>query len=126
VLLIDDDEALGALLTEYLDQFGFMVRTVPRPDDGLEALAADPPDIVVLDVMLPGMDGFAVCRKVRERALHRHAHRPGGGAGPSWSRAGRHDYLPALEPRASWWRGSAVLRPRGAGSEPRDRVERSR
>jgi two-component system response regulator MprA len=66
VLLIDDDEALGALLTEYLDPFGFAVKAVAQPDDGLHALAADPPDIVVLDVMLPGMDGFAVCRKVRE------------------------------------------------------------
>ncbi len=66
VLLIDDDEALGALLTEYLGQFGFAVKAVAQPDEGFAALAADPPDIVVLDVMLPGMDGFAVCRKVRE------------------------------------------------------------
>src|SRR5262249_58289043 len=66
VLLIDDDEALGALLTEYLDGFGFAVKAVARPEEGLRLLAADPPDIVVLDVMLPGLDGFAVCRKVRE------------------------------------------------------------
>src|SRR3954463_6901107 len=66
VLLIDDDEALGALLTEYLGQFGFAVKAVAHPEEGLAALAADPSDIVVLDVMLPGMDGFAVCRKVRE------------------------------------------------------------
>jgi DNA-binding response OmpR family regulator len=66
VLLIDDDEALGGLLTEYLDQFGFTVKTVTHPDDGLRTLQADPPDILVLDVMMPAMDGFAVCRKVRE------------------------------------------------------------
>src|SRR5262245_14696636 len=66
VLVIDDDEALNALLTEYLGQFGFAVRAVAHPEEGLRALRADPPDIVVLDVMLPGMDGFAVCRKVRE------------------------------------------------------------
>jgi DNA-binding response OmpR family regulator len=66
VLLIDDDEALGVLLTEYLAQSGFVLKAVAHPDDGLRLLKSDPPDIVILDVMLPGMDGFAVCRKVRE------------------------------------------------------------
>ena len=66
VLLIDDDEALGGLLTEYLGQFGFGVKVAAHPDEGLRMLQADPPDILILDVMLPGMDGFAVCRKVRE------------------------------------------------------------
>jgi DNA-binding response OmpR family regulator len=66
VLIIDDDERLNALLTEYLDRFGFSVRTVAHPEPGLRALKADPADIVILDVMLPDMDGFAVCRKIRE------------------------------------------------------------
>jgi DNA-binding response OmpR family regulator len=66
LLVIDDDEALNALLTEYLGQFGFAVRTAALPEEGLRALKADPPDLVVLDVMLPGMDGLAVCRKIRE------------------------------------------------------------
>jgi DNA-binding response OmpR family regulator len=66
VLLIDDDEALNALLTEYLGRFAMSVKAVAHPEEGLRALRADPPDLVVLDVMLPGMDGFAVCRKVRE------------------------------------------------------------
>lgn len=66
VLVIDDDEGLNTLLTEYLGQFGFSVRTAAHPEEGLRALKADPPDILVLDVMLPGMDGLAVCRKIRE------------------------------------------------------------
>jgi DNA-binding response OmpR family regulator len=66
VLIIDDDERLNALLTEYLGRFGFLVRTAAHPDAGFRALKSDPPDILVLDVMLPDTDGFAVCRKVRE------------------------------------------------------------
>ena len=66
VLVIDDDERLNALLTEYLGQFGFAVRAVAHPEEGLRALKVDPPDIIVLDLMLPGMDGLAVCRKIRD------------------------------------------------------------
>ena len=66
VLIIDDDERLNALLTEYLGGLGFSVRTANHPLEGLRALKADPPDLLILDVMLPEMDGLAVCRKVRE------------------------------------------------------------
>jgi two-component system phosphate regulon response regulator OmpR len=66
VLVLDDDEALGELLTEYLGGFGFTVRAVAHPEEGLRAIRSDPPDLVVLDLMLPGMDGLAVCRKIRE------------------------------------------------------------
>ncbi len=66
VLIIDDDERLNTLLTEYLTRFGFSVRAVTHPDAGLRTLKADPPDLVVLDIMLPDTDGLTVCRKVRE------------------------------------------------------------
>jgi two-component system phosphate regulon response regulator OmpR len=66
VLIIDDDEGLNALLTEYLGQYGFTVRTAAHPEAGLRALRAEPPDILILDIMLPDLDGLAVCRKVRE------------------------------------------------------------
>lgn len=66
VLIIDDDERLNELLTEYLTRFGFSVHAVTHPGAGLRALKADPPDLLVLDIMLPDTDGLTVCRKVRE------------------------------------------------------------
>ncbi len=68
VLVIDDDERLNALLTKYLSQFGFSVCAVSHPEAGLSALKTNPTDIVVLDVMLPDMDGFTVCRRIREHS----------------------------------------------------------
>ena len=121
VLLIDDDEALGALLSEYLGQFGFKVKAVAHPDDGLKALAADPPDIVVLDLMLPGMDGFAVCRKVRETSrvpIVMLTARGGVMDRIVGLELGADDYLPKpFEPRELAARLQAVLR-RGSRSEP--------
>src|SRR5436190_14464704 len=66
VLIVDDDERLGQLLTEYLVRFSFDVTTAVHPDAGLRLVRSLQPDIVILDVMLPGMDGFAVCKKIRE------------------------------------------------------------
>ncbi len=66
VLIIDDDERLNTVLAEYLGRFGFVVRAATRPSGGLRALKADPPDLLILDVMLPEMDGLTVCKKVRE------------------------------------------------------------
>ena len=66
VLIIDDDERLTAVLTEYLARFGFTVSAAARPTTGLRLLKAEPPDLLILDVMLPEMDGLAVCRKIRE------------------------------------------------------------
>ena len=66
VLVIDDDRKLCGLLSAYLGGSGFEVLTANSGDDGLRLLRSDPPDIVVLDVMLPGMDGFEVCRAIRK------------------------------------------------------------
>ncbi len=66
VLVIDDDERLNALLTEYLGRFDFEVRTATHPHEGLKSLKADLPDLVILDVMLPDMEGFEVCREIRK------------------------------------------------------------
>jgi two-component system phosphate regulon response regulator OmpR len=63
---VDDDERLNALLTEYLTRFGYSIRTATLPTLGLRAIRSDPPDLIILDVMLPEMDGLAVCKKIRE------------------------------------------------------------
>ena len=122
VLLIDDDEALGTLLTEYLGQFSFSVKAVAHPDEGLRALNADPPDIVVLDVMLPGMDGFAVCRKVRETSRVPIVMLTARGDVMDrivGLELGADDYLPKpFEPRELVARIQAVLR-RGATADER-------
>ncbi len=65
VLIIDDDERLVALLREYLEPHGFEARGAHDGASGLESVARRPPDLVVLDVMLPGLDGFEVCRRIR-------------------------------------------------------------
>jgi len=65
ILLIEDDARLANLVQSFLQQHGF---TVELCDNGLQAEALcrqSQPDLVVLDLMLPGMDGFAVCRALR-------------------------------------------------------------
>ena len=65
VLVIDDDPQLAALLREYLGSRGYTVDTAPDGPRGLARLKQGPVDLVVLDVMMPGMDGFEVCRALR-------------------------------------------------------------
>jgi len=67
VLVVEDDATVAEVLLAYLRRAGLATAHVP---DGLAALAvsaADPPDLVVLDLMLPGLDGLEVCRRLREQ-----------------------------------------------------------
>ena len=66
ILLIDDDEKLGGLLGNYFERFDLELVSATLPSIGLEKLAADAPDLVILDVMLPEQDGFEVCRTIRK------------------------------------------------------------
>lgn len=65
ILVVDDDERLRSLLAEYLGGRGFRVTTAEDGERGLEAIDTTRPDLVVLDVMLPGIDGFEVIREIR-------------------------------------------------------------
>ena len=66
ILIIDDDAKLNELLSDFLKGFGFDVITATRPAEGLKKLKQAAPDLVVLDIMLPDMDGFDVCRTIRQ------------------------------------------------------------
>lgn len=65
LLIIDDDEKLNRLLTRYLADFGFRLLSALRPDKGLALLNQKSPELVILDVMLPEMNGFEVCKQIR-------------------------------------------------------------
>jgi two-component system OmpR family response regulator len=65
VLVVDDEEYIRDLVTSSLRLAGFAARAVPDGSQALAALDRNPPDLVILDVRLPGMDGFEVCRKLR-------------------------------------------------------------
>jgi DNA-binding response OmpR family regulator len=65
VLIVDDDTRLSAMLADYLTGNGYAVRTTATATAGLAAIERDRPDAVILDVMLPDLDGFETCRRIR-------------------------------------------------------------
>jgi DNA-binding response OmpR family regulator len=68
VLLVEDDHAIAGLVRSYLERYGYTVIWVSSGEDALVELPRHPIRIVVLDIGLPGMDGFDVCREVRKRS----------------------------------------------------------
>ncbi|MDK2979916.1 MAG: two-component system, OmpR family, alkaline phosphatase synthesis response regulator PhoP [Chloroflexota bacterium] len=63
--VVDDEASIIEFVRIYLEKEGFKVKGFKDGKEAYEAIMADPPDLVVLDVMLPGMDGFEVCKKLR-------------------------------------------------------------
>ena len=66
ILIIEDDVAIADLEKDYLELSGFEVEIENAGDSGLSRALKEPFDLVVLDLMLPGIDGFEVCRRIRE------------------------------------------------------------
>lgn len=67
ILIIDDDIKLCQLLRDYLQQFGYQVEAINHPQEGLRWLKNNCPDLIILDIMLPDLDGFQVLKKLREK-----------------------------------------------------------
>ena len=67
ILIIEDEEAIADLEKDYLELSDFQVHIENSGDTGLAAALAEEFDLVILDLMLPGMDGFDVCKKIREK-----------------------------------------------------------
>lgn len=126
LLMIEDDARLAHMVCEYLGQSGYTVAHAGDAQSGLTALQGKPPHLVILDLMLPDMDGLEVCRRIR--AL------PGALAatpvlmltakGDPMDRIiglemGADDYLPKpFEPRELLARIRAVLRRHVEGAQP--------
>lgn len=65
ILIVDDDVRLSAMLVTYLTGAGYRARAVATAREGLADIAREEPDAVILDVMLPDLDGFEACRRIR-------------------------------------------------------------
>ena len=125
ILLIEDDARLAEMVSEYLGEAGFRVSVAAGGRAGLERLAREPFDALVLDLMLPDMDGLEVCRELR--AKHETPVLMLTARGDAADRIvgleiGADDYLPKpFEPRELLARLRAILRrgkARNAASRP--------
>jgi two-component system response regulator RstA len=67
ILLVEDEPDLGAMVSDYLQEHGFDVRLETRGDRAVDHILSHSPDAVILDINLPGCDGFDVCRRVRDQ-----------------------------------------------------------
>lgn len=66
ILIVEDDLTLQETLVYNLQKQGYQVLTSSNGNDAIEVIQKDVPDLILLDIMLPGMDGFEVCRKIRQ------------------------------------------------------------
>ncbi|EXL06772.1 response regulator [Aquamicrobium defluvii] len=127
ILIVDDDTRLSAMLCDYLSDNGFAARTAASALAGLDEIRRKAPDAVILDVMLPDLDGFETCRRIRAgsdvpilmlTAKGEETDRIVG------LELGADDYLPKpFNPRELLARLRAILRRRGSGGNA-DRVMR--
>ncbi len=65
IILVEDDTKLSSLVERYLQQQGFEVEVISDGNVATHAILTQNPDIVILDLMLPGKDGLTICREIR-------------------------------------------------------------
>jgi DNA-binding response OmpR family regulator len=127
ILLVEDETALGTLLKHGLEEQGYAVDVAADGEDALAFTATEPYDLVVLDVMLPDLDGFSVCRRLRSdganmpvlmlTALDSIEDRVAG------LDSGADDYLPKpFDPRELLARVRALLRREQSSRDPKLRL----
>ena len=128
VLMIEDDQGLSAMVAEYLEPLGMRVTTSPTAAEGLRLLVKDAFDALILDVMLPDLDGFEVCKRVR--ADHDIPILMLTARGDETDRIvglelGADDYLPKpFNPRELLARLRAILRRRSGAGDKRGEILR--
>jgi two-component system response regulator BaeR len=66
ILIVEDENKITRLLQDYLGESGYQVSSLDRGDQVIPYVKKSPPDLILLDIMLPGMDGMAVCREIRK------------------------------------------------------------
>jgi len=69
VLIVEDDAEISRLVQDLLSREGFEVRAAENADDMTEAMTATAPDLIILDLMLPGEDGLSICRRLRANSV---------------------------------------------------------
>jgi two-component system alkaline phosphatase synthesis response regulator PhoP len=100
VLLVEDSKTQATQIKATLESVGFHVRMVHDGPDGLRAAMENPPALIVLDVKLPSMDGFQVCRRIKRHPVTRDipvimlTEKADAQATMTGLRAGADDYIP--------------------------------
>lgn len=125
ILVVDDDESIREALCEYLEQWGFAVHSASGGGEADKLIARDIPDAIVLDIMMPGEDGLALCKRLNNRfpvlmlsALGSSADRILG------LELGADDYLPKpFDPRELVARLRAIIRRRSEPAPAKDILE---
>lgn len=66
ILLVEDNEEIGSLVCSFLEKDGYKVKLITNGEEAMSFLESDTAKLILLDIMLPGIDGYTVCKKVRE------------------------------------------------------------